>query len=312
MEEEGQLDFGNSTSGNFTGTIELFQYYFTPVLVYLGSVGNGISVYVFFATKLRKLSSSYYLAALAISDNIFLCMLFFLWLSMVGVDVYNKPVMCQIMNYLTGVCSFLSVWLVFAFTVERFVAVRYPLLRQSMCTVSRAKTVIIALVVLAMGLYSPQAIFSTVTTLPNENVRHPTCYVDPEWKEFINIFNYFDTLITFIIPVVVIIYLNICISRTIWKLSSVRRKLTHRETPAGLHMRKTPHRVARQRRNPTSQNKVTKMLLVVSTACLCLHFPSYVMRVIADLIQVSMGVFIGVFQVDVIFVPITLKGRLSI
>lgn len=43
--------------------------YFIPVITVFGSVGNILSVMVFLRTKLKKLSSSYYLAALAIFDT---------------------------------------------------------------------------------------------------------------------------------------------------------------------------------------------------------------------------------------------------
>lgn len=43
--------------------------YFIPVITVFGTVGNILSVMVFLRTKLKKLSSSYYLAALAIFDT---------------------------------------------------------------------------------------------------------------------------------------------------------------------------------------------------------------------------------------------------
>lgn len=264
--------------------VELIQLYYTPVLVYLGCLGNGISMYVFFGTKLRKLSSSYYLATLAVSDNLFLVSMFVVWLRMVGLDLYNLHGVCHIINYITGVCSFLSVWLVLAFTVERFVAVRYPLLRQSVCTVARAKLAITILVVFSLVVYSPQLFASTITSINGND----SCNVHPDWRQTVNVFNYVDTVLTLLIPVVVITVLNVCISRTVWKLASVRRRLTHRAPAGGMQMRKMPQTQAGRPRKhcSMSQNKVTKMLLVVSTVCLCLHFPSYVMRVVADLIEV--------------------------
>lgn len=105
-------------------TVELFHLYYTPILVYLGAIGNLLCIYVFQSPKLKKLSTSCYLSALAISDTVFLVALFTVWLTMVGIDVFNKSGSCQVIVYLTAVCSFLSAWFVVAFTVERFVAVR--------------------------------------------------------------------------------------------------------------------------------------------------------------------------------------------
>lgn len=283
--------FNNATGISSLSGIEQFQFYFTPVIVYLGSIGNGLSVFVFFSTKLKKLSSSYYLAALSISDNIFLACMFVVWLRFVEIDLFNKWGWCQLIVYLTSVCSFLSVWLVLAFTVERFIAVRYPLLRQSLCTVSRAKMFILILVFLAMAFSSPSAIFVTLKT----EKERMYCTADPDYQNFLNIFNYIDAFVTFLVPVFAITVLNICISRTVWKLASVRRRLTNRGMPSGFHLRKTTTttvlRTNRQKKSSTSQNKMTKMLLVVSTVCLCMNLPSYVMRVLADLIKVSEKIY---------------------
>jgi hypothetical protein len=81
------------------------QLYYTPLLVGLGSIGNILSVFVFFGTKLRKLSSSYYLSALASSDTGFLVTLFGVWLNLIDVPWFNKDGFCQISIYLTMVSS---------------------------------------------------------------------------------------------------------------------------------------------------------------------------------------------------------------
>lgn len=114
------------------------QLYYIPILVNLGTIGNCLSVCVFFGSKLRKTSSSFYLGALAICDTGFLISLFVTWMELMGYTaLFNRAGFCQFFIYLSTLCSFLSVWLVVAFTVERFVAVRYPLRRKSMCTVVR-------------------------------------------------------------------------------------------------------------------------------------------------------------------------------
>lgn len=265
---------------NYEYYMKEFEVYYTPLLAIFGTVGNLLSVYVFFNTKLRKLSSSYYLAALAIFDSIFLISLFIVWLDVVGVNWFNLPVMCQTMIYFAYVCSFLSVWLVIAFTIERFVAVKYPLLRQSICTTSRAKSIVLVLIFVAMLLYSPLTVFTEVRY---EKERGKVmCTNDPQWLKADNIFHIFDTVIVVLIPVLIITILNTLICRAIWKLSNVRKRLMERgsDTKAtqktkGVSLRK----IRKTKASVWSQNKITKMLLIVSTVCLLMNLPSYVLRI---------------------------------
>lgn len=275
---------------NYTSsTVELVQLYYTPVLILSGFLGNCLAVVVFFWTKLRKYSSSYYLATLAVSDNVFLAALFIVWLNMVNVNWFNRHGMCQITVYATGMCSFLSVWLVTAFTFERFIAVKYPFLRQSLCTIKRAKHGIITLVVIAFITFSPLLIFSTVICEDDTCL----CSIDLAWKHFANVFNYVDFLITYVIPVTITMYLNFSISRTILTLAGVRKILTQ-----GM---KIKEKRKRPRSFRISQNNITKMLLVVSTVFLCLNFPSYIMRLLAYLIEVNYFSFLMLLNLYIPF-----------
>ncbi|KAK7073611.1 7 transmembrane receptor (rhodopsin), partial [Halocaridina rubra] len=119
--------------------------YYIPLLIVVGFVGNLLSCVVFLNTRLRMRSSSYYLAALAIADVTYLFILFLVWLDLLGFNTFNVNVLCQLEIYLGSVSSSLSVWLTVAFTVERFIAVQYPLQRPTVCTVHRAKTIILSL-----------------------------------------------------------------------------------------------------------------------------------------------------------------------
>lgn len=146
----------NNTILNYAESIgDILVFYYTPTIVFVGIIGNILSVLVFFRTKLRKLSSSYYLAALGMSDTCFLVLSFITWLNFADINLTNHNVACQLYYYLQGVCSFLSVWYVVAFTVERFIAVLYPLKRQSMCTVRRAVIVLCGLTVAALIFSAP-------------------------------------------------------------------------------------------------------------------------------------------------------------
>lgn len=125
----------------------VMNLYFTPFLAVAGTIGNILSVLVFFGTKLKKLSSSYYLAFLAIFDTGFLWCNFIQWMNFLHINFYARNGFCQLFTWLSNACSVLSVWLVVAFTIERFVAVLYPLKRPTLCTVRRARCIICYLVV---------------------------------------------------------------------------------------------------------------------------------------------------------------------
>uniref|UniRef100_A0A182SZ32 G-protein coupled receptors family 1 profile domain-containing protein n=1 Tax=Anopheles maculatus TaxID=74869 RepID=A0A182SZ32_9DIPT len=134
----------------------------------------------FFNTKLKKLSSSYYLAALGISDTCYLVGLFATWLSFFQVHIYTREPYCQLFTYTSGVSSFLSVWYVVAFTFERFIVVRYPLKRQSWCTVRRAKTIIACLTLFGI-LHSVPYIFYAGTQY-SERTKVTICDMRTEYK----------------------------------------------------------------------------------------------------------------------------------
>jgi hypothetical protein len=151
---------------NFTKTFayqvgDFMAHYYTPGVVLFGSIGNILSVIVFLKTKLRFLSSSYYLAALGINDTCFLLGSFVAWLDYLNVDIYNKNYYCQFFTFMSGLCTFLSVWIVVAFTVERFIAVVYPLKRPTMCTVKRACVVLSGLFSIGSLICIPYAVFAS-------------------------------------------------------------------------------------------------------------------------------------------------------
>ncbi|XP_073975798.1 G-protein coupled receptor isoform X2 [Rhodnius prolixus] len=276
--------------------VHTFQLYYTPFLVLFGSLGNCISVLVFFSTKLRKLSSSYYLSALAVSDTGVLIFTFTSWLALFDVVIFNEHGLCQLSVYLMQVCSFLSVWFIVAFTVERFIAVRYPLKRPSMCTVTRAKVVLIGLSLLALLGNAPYIFISSVANVQDaefaENKSELICSLSRELEDIGEIFNHIDLVVTLIVPFLTIVVLNTLISRTVCRVARVRRTMTksssqfarnlastNSATIVGNMAAGTSNLVTTRTRTPSSQTKVTEMLLVVSTVFIILNLPSYVVRV---------------------------------
>ncbi|XP_002047272.3 trissin receptor [Drosophila virilis] len=312
--------------------------YYVPIICCTGSIGNILSVFVFFMTKLRKLSSSFYLAALAISDTCFLCGLFMQWLNFLNVNIYNQNYFCQFFTFISYLASFCSVWFVVAFTVERFIAVMYPLKRQIMCTVRRAKIVLLGLTLAGCVHCVPYILIAKPVYSPKLN--DTICDLNTSYKEQLALFNYWDSIVVYAVPFTTITVLNTCTGCTVWKFATVRRTLTmHKMKPqitnvpanattgggvaaatyrisASLRRQKSTgthpsgqHSVSRQTEQQqqqqqqqrhdarsqhhceitqktgrrkvqnSSQLKVTKMLLIVSTVFVCLNLPSCLLRI---------------------------------
>ncbi|OXU23139.1 hypothetical protein TSAR_013011, partial [Trichomalopsis sarcophagae] len=157
---------------------------------------------------------------------------------------------------------------VVAFTVERFVAVCYPLRRQWMCTVNRAKILISCVTAAGLVLCSPVLLYSRPRLL--ENSAKPVCYIAEGWDKVASALNFLDTILTFALPFSLIVVLNSLIVRAVWHVDSVRTSLKARastkDSPPAVH-----------------QARVTKMLLVVSSVFFCFNLPAYAMRVYAYL-----------------------------
>jgi hypothetical protein len=149
---------------NFTKTFafeasELMALYYTPVIVLFGIVGNILSVIVFLTTDLRKISTSIYLAVLGIIDTCFLLGSFVAWLQYFDIDIYSKYFFCKFFTFMSGFCSFLSNWIIAAFTIERFIAVVYPLKRRTKCTKEQACIVLARLFLCGAFVCIPFATF---------------------------------------------------------------------------------------------------------------------------------------------------------
>lgn len=197
--------------------LDFSHQYYIPFIILLGLVGNLLSCVVFLNTHLKMRSSSYYLAALATADFSFLFSLLLVWLNnSIGWRVFNKEGWCETVVYVSSVCSSLSVWLIVAFTVERFIAVQYPLHRPHMCTIARAKTIVFALVVLAMASHSYSFVTAGIVKTQDGN---EMCDMKLEYLETMRIISIIDSIASLMAPLVLIIVMNTMIMRNLLRFS---------------------------------------------------------------------------------------------
>ena len=249
--------------------------------------GNVTSFLVFLSRPFRQQSWSVYLASLSFSDTGFLVCLFFSWSNNIGLDVYHRNGWCQSLVYMTYIWSFLSVWYIVCFTVERYIVVKCPLKRLHICTAKRASIVVIFLSLFACILYS----FAPWTSgLIPMHGRTEFCMPLEGYQDILSILIYIDTFITLILPTIIIVILNTLIICMVAQYHKNRRSLTNilsRQTTKAndsnshdsVYVNVKGSNSARSQPKNNSVSHMTKMLVVVSTTFVLLNLPSHFFRI---------------------------------
>jgi hypothetical protein len=89
--------------------LEWLNLYYLGALVILGVLGNAANFIFFIRTKTNNLRSpSYYLAALALNDAIFLLTIFIIWLNHFDVDIFEWFGFHQVIVYFSSTSSCMS------------------------------------------------------------------------------------------------------------------------------------------------------------------------------------------------------------
>lgn len=246
-----------------------------PTIVFIGVFGNFVSMLVFASNYLRSSSSSTFLVALAFVDNVFLLCLFLSWLDGSVKNILTSLPVCRIIAYSTYMSSFLSVWFVVGFTVERHIAICHPLHAKLFCTKVRERITVILLLIISVFLYHFSFWTTDVAIYPVERIAR--CSLDKSFIHFLNIVTWIDTVLTMLIPFVLICYMNIRVAFTAAKFQEKRK--------ACLSLRDAKSAKLGTFRSK-QQMRVTRTLLLVSTTFLVLNLPSHVSK-LSSLISVS-------------------------
>ena len=276
-----------TSSGDLSLTllVKYMNLYYIPVLILVGLVGNIVSFIVFSTTQLKNLSSSVYLAALALADTGCLLNICVSWMVNIRVNLYHMEGWCQTFVYLTYVFSFLSVCYVVSFTIERFIAVCFPLKRQQLCTVNRARIVVIVEAIFGLSAYS----FAIWTSGAHKYKTGTLCYPRKQYYKLVNILGYVDSILTLILPVFVIIIVNVSL---VYKITFVYDSLKL-QAPARTRRDGSESPICGRTQNMSTSNRrqvrITKMLVVVSSVFVVLNLPSHAMRIYNFIMLLSGG-----------------------
>ena len=203
---------------------------FIPLFLLIGLVGNSISFTVMCTKTYRRKSYSYYLRALAVFDT--LSLLCIVVEEMHGVshklEAFNfelfKPASnaaCKAQVFFQHTVQLISSWLVVSFTIDRFVAVCYPLQRAYVCTERVAITVLSLMLLLMSAAQCYHIIY--ISYEPMRPQEACFAYGDKEFMLKYFTINYFTyNLLLYFVPFVIIMVCNNKIICHIVRMKKVR------------------------------------------------------------------------------------------
>ncbi|XP_074658225.1 FMRFamide receptor-like [Tubulanus polymorphus] len=209
----------------------LFNRYFPPVIIGLGIPANILAIVVLSSPRYCGLTTSFYLRFLSVFDtNLLAVVLLLSYLENNRPDLISNA-FCKI-YYVEDYFSFaMSNSLLVVVTVDRFIAIQFPLKAKIWCTVKRAKWVVLFVFIFVALCYSHLLIYGGLETPIYGG--EPFCRLQLEgiWRD---VFNMFDVIYSVYTPFPVLLILNILMARIILK-SKKQRQSTSSDTK--LHQR---------------------------------------------------------------------------
>ncbi|CAH1776093.1 unnamed protein product [Owenia fusiformis] len=235
-------------------TTQKLLFFSLTVMIPLGIIFNVLSIVTFMSRRMRQQSSYWYLAMLGVADILVLVTeIFRAWLPSISVNWFNENiVLCASVMYLSMIGRFLSGWLIALFTLERFVVILRPLQQKKISIPSLARRNIAVLTSIGALLCIYIFFMIEVRSAKDQYV----CNSKAGLKEvYLNLTRVFIVLSTFL-PALIICLLN---AATIYELVSFRNE--------------RPEMMDGGRQAASDRNKITVMLITVSTCFVILTTP---------------------------------------
>ncbi len=281
-----QTEEPSSKSWSRSGPENIRVALYIPLLV-LGTVGNILSFLVMRRKSLRVTSPGLYFAAIAVGDTValFAGVLPFIIFYFSSVDLWSfHPWSCKIVIFTLFTSSDAAVWLVVAVTVDRFIAIKFPLKAKQLCTPKKARIVAVCLPVVA--IFKNFHLFFTRgrqiledPELPEEQWLIINCgFPTPAIEYFENyVRNWIALALFWLIPVISVIVLNTFIVLALWKVRQVGPSQDSSQQSAN----------KQQERARKSNSQLTAMFLSVSITFVLFLTPSITLIVVRPYLRMT-------------------------
>jgi hypothetical protein len=213
------IHFDNATNTMPSlSSIHVVEFYLFPFIFTIGTVCNILTFIVMRRKRMRHQSTYFYMAVLAIADELVLicgCLNFWVYIYTTKTLLIVSALLCKIISVGLYATFHFSVWMVVTMTIERFIAVSYPLQASSWCTVKRAKiaTIIIAFLILCINFH-----FLFTHTLVKVSEVPIGCKPIQPFEAFVEkIWPWIDASVYSVVPFSLLIVFNILIVHNLIK-----------------------------------------------------------------------------------------------
>ncbi|CAG2163204.1 unnamed protein product [Oppiella nova] len=140
--------------------------YMTISLAAIG--GNGVVIYIIFAYKRMRTVTNFFIMNLAIGDMLMACICIpFAFVSNLILGYWPfGAIMCLLVSYAQAVSVFISAYTLIAISIDRYIAIIYPL--RPRMTKLQSKLIIIIVWIVALLTPLPTALLSRLNPLPQD------------------------------------------------------------------------------------------------------------------------------------------------
>ena len=137
------ISFINNTEDHKKITEELpiwFKHVLPMIIIAIGVLGNTIAIVALSKKQYRKISTCYYMLALAYSDNFVMILFVVRWINRLPQSpLKHNTTFCIMYFFCIRLGLGLSAWILMLLTFDRFIAIWYPFRAKLWCTVNRAR-----------------------------------------------------------------------------------------------------------------------------------------------------------------------------
>lgn len=222
------------TSVNVTDLLKQMPWYYIsihivlPIICSVGILGIILTVIVL-SHKNMSTSTNSYLISLAMADLCFLIIMpLMCFESKLGrLETYYYLIIRFYAFNIMNIFLLASVWLTVMLAVERYIAICHPLRAMSICTITRARIIIVLIFVISALLHVPQFLTHTVEYFHDPCVQQMVPHTVPTPlgmdARFRLVDKWMNNALIAIIPFILLVTLNGCLIREIHRSTNYLR-----------------------------------------------------------------------------------------